>query len=243
MRRLILILGVLFMAGSFSAAAVPEAVEESDAAEPDEEAAERAQLDRWKALARRDAKGLHFKLRNGKTLRLTNVEDGGESVRYYTFEGYDTAIGFYRVNVGYSEGSGYELISRKNGNRYSMAGPPLASPDNKWLVAIMLDLEVQYNENVIEVHRIEGGKISNERRVVPRQISVNIDPREWGPSSAVWIDTGTIRVERSVLRRVENGNELVPIDPLVFRLESDRWKIYVASGAGAGKSTLLVPFD
>lgn len=243
MRRLTFILAALFFGGSFAHGADLETVEETADSELDDGAPERTQLDRWKKFAKRDAKGLHLKLRNRKEVLVRNVEDDGEASTHYEFEGYDPDTGFYLISVSYSEGNDYLLVSSKDGSQFHIPGPPIMSPDKKWLVSIMLDLDVQYNLNVIEVSRIVGGKIDNYRRVEPRQTSVNIEPEEWGPSSAVWIDSGTIRVERSVLRRIEHDNVLAPIDPLIFRLEADKWKIYVGSGATTGKEMVLVPFD
>jgi hypothetical protein len=141
----------------------------------------------------------------------------GDSWLTYRYMGPVPGLDLEVVRVQYYEGGRYLLLS-PDGGRTMAAGVPVVAPDSSGFFTVSLDLEAEYDPNVIEVWSMRGGS--------PRlEIAVSSD--EWGPSEARWMDSATIeflrtfpfeaagqhRLARTRLQRTPSGWMFEPLEP------------------------------
>lgn len=135
----------------------------------------------------------------------------------YRYAGQVPEVGLEVIDVTYYEG-GHVLLMSSDGSRVAAAGVPVVAPDSSGFFATSLDLEAEYDPNVIEVWVVKGGR--------PR-LAIAVRSEEWGPSKARWRDSQTIdfvrtfpmdlagrhREARARLRRTADGWTFEPLEP------------------------------
>lgn len=120
------------------------------------------------------------------------------------------------VEVTLDEQAGFYLVNRY-GTAAFLAGRPIVAPDSQRFAVSALDLEAGYQENVVEVWRVERDSPTLE---------LAISSEQWGPSDLVWRDAQTLEfvqnfptAEVGVYRSV----------PALLRQANGRWLLEVAA--------------
>lgn len=122
-----------------------------------------------------------------KTVRLTDINN--ESAQDVSYS-YLTYLADARLHVLYAqlwEGSSYVAIDHTTGREYPMPGFPAVSPDRKRAVAFSAAGDARYDANVVEVWKINQGKLRVEYRYGP-------DAADWSPVDVRWSGASTIKV-------------------------------------------------
>ena len=109
----------------------------------------------------------------------------------YSYKEFLPEIDFHLVLVLFYEGAEWALIHRCTGTVVRLVGPPLASPDTQRFVAISSGIMAGFSSNEIQIFRLTGGGAELEW-------SRSVDPRDWGPVEAEWLDPRRIRVVKEV---------------------------------------------
>jgi hypothetical protein len=160
---------------------------------------------------------LRISLREGPPAIFQNDIREGDSWLTYRYAGPVPAVGLELVKVQYYEGGPYLLLSA-GGGRTIVAGVPVVAPDSSGFFTTSLDLEAEYDPNVIEVWSMQSGS--------PR-LELAVRSEEWGPSEARWVDSATIeflrtfpfeaagqhRTAKARLQRSPRGWMFEPLEP------------------------------
>jgi len=148
-------------------------------------------LARFPQYAQREADQLVLTLFSGAEMRLQDVRAGSyETDRVYSFHGYLEPIGSFLIHVLLWEGDGYLLIDTQSGAQHWLDAPPLLSPNGQRFLTASMDVMAGYNPNRVQIYRVVTGSI---------ELEWSLEPGDWGPAEAAWLDNQTIRVVRSKL--------------------------------------------
>jgi hypothetical protein len=151
------------------------------------------------------------------TVRLVDnpSENGNESIAY-SYLGRIESIGSHVIYVQYYEGGTYMVVNERSGQGAFPSGFPIVSPDRKHFLSISEDMFAGYYPNNVEVWRVSA---TASRRVA------NFEP-EWGPSSARWLLSGKIEVNKVCYPSPEGGNaELQPCGKAHVVRTNAGWKL------------------
>lgn len=124
---------------------------------------------------------LVFRVVGGDTTVFTDDQSEGDHTVNYTYLG-SVGAGFDLVRIGYYEGGTYMLVGATGDLTY-VAGPPTFSPDSTRFASLSIDLEAEYEPNVLEIWRLEGHH--------PR-LEIAIKSEEWGPSDPRWFSASRL---------------------------------------------------
>jgi hypothetical protein len=112
----------------------------------------------------------------GKTVEFKDPPHGGWS--YYAVRYYKQA-GLLLVRTQYIEGNSYTVVNMEHGSQMEIKGFPVFNADSTQFVAVDLDLEANYNPNVLSVYARNRYSIWN--------LQYYIEPQGWGPEAPVWV--------------------------------------------------------
>lgn len=90
----------------------------------------------------------------------------------------------------YYEGGGWLLINGLNGRTNRVISMPIPSPDGTRLVCANADIVACFNDNGIEVWRVDSDSLAREFQ------DLNVP---WGPINTNWMNDSTIVFEKSTL--------------------------------------------
>lgn len=125
----------------------------------------------------------------GKQVVMTNkpdVDKDGENYTIYTYMGYLPDVKQHSINTTYYESMDFLLVSQTNGETISTWGPPVISPDKKYLICASYDLEAGFLPNGLQLYSCLNGKITPEG-----ELSLEM----WGPGQIKWQDNKTLIAE------------------------------------------------
>jgi hypothetical protein len=154
----------------------------TDSMAPLRDRTEAGMLARSAGRVRRDHCRLIFRTVGGDTAVFANDQSDNDRAISYTYLG-PAGDQLDLVRVGYYEGGSYMLVER-DGVHVAVAGPPTFSPDGSRFASLSMDLEAEYDPNVVQVWRLNRGH--------PR-LEIAITSDEWGPSDALWVGADTLR--------------------------------------------------
>ena len=158
--------------------------------------------------------GLSFTLLDGKKKDFANVEgEDTETTIIRKYSHYLPKLGFFVTENTYFEGMGYSLINDKSGNEIRIKGFPKPSPDNKHLVTVSADLEVQMNYNGIEIFGFPDG---NFTKIMEKEFS------EEEPYSPIWTDNNSISLTLRPFPPTSNKN---PRNIKIIKDEQGNWSV------------------
>jgi hypothetical protein len=160
---------------------------------------------------------LRIALPKGQPAIFRNDLREGDPWLTYRYAGTVPELSLEVVEVSYYE-SGHLLLLSPNGGRVAVAGVPVVAADSTAFYTTSLDLEAEYDPNVIEVWTMRGGS--------PR-LQIAVRSEEWGPSDATWKDRMTIEFQRTFpldtsgvqrkakarLQRTDRGWAFEPLEP------------------------------
>lgn len=160
-------------------------------------------------LANKEGNKLILQLDNGEETILQDVlgeddvpigtdptENQSKDSRFYTFDKLYEDINYYGVNVGYYVGmdssSFYLLINKKNGNQVSVVSKKIIiSPDKQKIVSYNSDLVSGFTVNGFDILSRKGDNFRKEYQ---------LEPKDWGPSNAKWINDLEVEFEKTILK-------------------------------------------
>lgn len=148
----------------------------------------------------RTPEGLRFKLKNGETKLLTeNKNTDGEDFTSYNFIESMNDIGQWLLMGGYYEAWDYVLIDQENGNENHLWGRPVFSPDGKYFLTGMVDLEAAFVPTGFQLWSFE-----NKKPVL--RWEKELTDGNWGSDHFIWTNHNTIIAEQTY--RDEASGEL-----------------------------------
>ncbi|HKZ03297.1 MAG TPA: hypothetical protein VI750_06505 [Pyrinomonadaceae bacterium] len=180
------------------------------------QAIERHQLQKseYSPAVKRAGSSLRLQLRSGRSVSLRDFQKRGDeaSVVKYSFRDYLRDLGYFLIHRQFYEGDDYLMIQDTTGRRYELQNVPVVSPDKRRLVTASNGISGGYNANALQIWRL------TLRGMVLEQ---TIEPNDWGPSDAEWIDNLTIRVMKNL---PVSGESEAPKSDVTLRFRR-RWQI------------------
>ncbi|MBT1701097.1 hypothetical protein KK083_29665 [Fulvivirgaceae bacterium PWU4] len=146
----------------------------------------------------RTPEGLQFKLKNGETKLLKeNKDTEGEDFASYNFIEPMDSIGQWLLMGGYYEAWDYVLVDQQDGNENHLWGQPVMSPDGKYFLTGMVDLEAAFVPTGFQLWSFENNKpvLRWEKELT-----------DWGSDHFIWTKNNTVIAEQTY--RDENAAEL-----------------------------------
>jgi hypothetical protein len=129
----------------------------------------------------------NVRLTNGDTIRV-NPQEVSRRSEDLTFEYYHRDHELIVFASQWTEGGGYVVVSRTDGDATRTFGPPVLSPSGKWFVAFNEDTVAGYSPNGLQLFKIK-------RNEVTEVVRYRIDRRLGGPTGCRWIDDSTFRLQ------------------------------------------------
>ena len=139
----------------------------------------------------------NVRLTNGDTIRVDPQELSRRS-EDLTFEYYHRDHELIVFASQWSEGGGYVVVSRTDGDATRTFGPPVFSPSGKWFVAFNEDAVAGYSPNGLQLFKMR-------RNEVTEVVRYRMDRRLGGPTGCRWIDDSTFRLELREQDIVQGG--------------------------------------
>lgn len=148
----------------------------------------------------RTSEGLQFRLKNGETklLKETRDTDGEDFTSYNFIEPMDN-IGQWLLMGGYYEAWDYVLIDQEDGSENHLWGSPVLSPDGKYFLTGMVDLEAAFVPTGFQLWSFE-----NNKPVL--RWEKELTDGDWGSDNFIWANNNTIIAEQTY--RDEASGEL-----------------------------------
>lgn len=146
----------------------------------------------------RTPEGLQFRLKNGETKLLKeNKDTDGEDFASYNFIEPMDNIGQWLLMGGYYEAWDYVLIDQEDGNENHLWGHPVMSPDGKYFLTGMVDLEAAFVPTGFQLWSFENNKpvLRWEKELT-----------DWGSDHFIWTKNNTVVAEQTY--RDETSGEL-----------------------------------
>ena len=146
----------------------------------------------------RTPEGLRFRLKNGETklLKENTDRDGEDFAAYHFLQPLDT-IGQWLLMGAYYEAWDYVLIDQEDGNENHLWGRPVLSPDRKYFLTGMVDLEAAFVPTGFQLWGFENNKpvLRWEKELT-----------DWGSDNFIWTKNNTIIADQTY--RDEASGEL-----------------------------------
>lgn len=137
---------------------------------------------------------LEIHLQNGETTRLVgnSAGEGYEDYRSYHVLGVLNPTQLAVVIVGRWEGRQVLLVSLKDGTTYDVDGVPLVSPDQKRVLVHSMDIDANYDANIIAIYHVVGSRLEKEFTLS----GDGRDSEQWGPTDVRWRPSSEIEFLR-----------------------------------------------
>jgi hypothetical protein len=180
-----------------------------------------AQLLRRDAPASRAGDTLKITLASGEVRTFADHGTDADAVRY-TYDGKLTGIGYHVVQLHYYEGGAHLLIDDSTGEAIRVPGPPVASPDGRWIAIASYGGLAGYTPDLIQIRRVADG--------LP--VAWELSPDDWGAESPHWVDSVTVRFTR--LWTCDQGTCETRGE---LRRQDGDWSVVADLGADAGSSS------
>jgi hypothetical protein len=142
---------------------------------------EKYQISKYSNSIRIDSIDRFVKLIDNEWLKVNRQMDG--EIEFPTFEMYYPANGYYSFRVQMFEGNAYRLINEKSGKQFSIRGRPFWSLNNKYVIAVVSDIDAGYSPNGLSLYKNENNELEEVAW---------ISPMDWGPKSAKWVSNNEI---------------------------------------------------
>lgn len=146
----------------------------------------------------RTPEGLRFQLKNGETKLLKeNRDTDGEDFASYNFIETMDDIGQWLLMGGYYEAWDYVLIDQEDGTENHLWGDPVLSPDGRYFLTGMVDLEAAFVPTGFQLWSFENNKpvLRWEKELT-----------DWGSDRFIWTNNNTVIAEQTY--RDEASGEL-----------------------------------
>ena len=147
------------------------------------------------------------------------IEEDPSKGPFYSFREFIPDLGFLVFHLQYFEGTAYSLISTASGKEFILPGAPLQSPDKKKVLSTSSDLIAGYDPNSIQIWRISNTDMTKEMALDPQ-------PVNWGPSDAVWVDDKTIHFTKNIL--TEEKLPACAVEKMKLVFDGLTWKMLEA---------------
>lgn len=157
------------------------------------------------------SRALKLKLKNGSYKTLEDTPD-----KSFTFREYLNTPGYFLVSTWSNDNENYLMISDTTGKEQFMPGQPVFSPNRAKLVTASFDLSSGKNPNTIQVWRLTPGELVREMTLEP-------EPINWGPSDLKWLDEQTIQFTKNIL--TEDNNPACSLRLMQLKQTDKGWRI------------------
>jgi hypothetical protein len=154
---------------------------------------------------------------NLKNKQTKLIEENPEKGPFYNFREYFKEIGYLVFHIQKFEGDAYSMISESSAKEFILPGVPILSPNAKKLIATSYDLIAGYDPNSIQVWRISATDMTREMTLDP-------EPVNWGPSDASWIDDQTIYFTKNIL--TEESFPACSVKRMKLVFNGNNWKMF-----------------
>lgn len=144
------------------------------------------------------------------------IEESPIKGPFYSFREYFFDLGYLVFHIQYFEGDAYSMISKESAKEFILPGIPIPSPDKKKVLSTSYDLVAGYNPNSIQVWRVSPTDMTREMALEPQ-------PVNWGPSDAIWIDDQTIHFTKNIL--TEENFPACSVNKMKLVFDGAMWKI------------------
>ncbi len=155
-------------------------------------AIERHQLTReeYAPYVARTGQTLSLALRDGKQKEFADRVTQDDSTIRYAFRDYFRPQGLFVMCRQFYEGGDHVVVDDRTGKAVELDAAPYLSPDGRRLLTASYDLAAGYVPNRLRVYELKGTTLLEQ---------YSIEPMEWGPADADWLDDNTIAFDRVVL--------------------------------------------
>ena len=157
---------------------------------------EREAIDSARQPIRRNGDTLRIPLRNGTDALLRDCRREGDDFVKFRYLGYVQRLRSHLVDVSYYEGGGYVLMADSIGRHIWLPSPPTFAPDSARFLVSSIDLEANYDPNVLEIWLLGNDSVSLEFKVD--------GDRKWGPAEPHWTSPTVIQFWKTTI----NGTDL-----------------------------------
>jgi hypothetical protein len=131
-------------------------------------------------------KGKRLELRTrDRTVQFDDNCHNGEAYVRYKFETYIKDKGYYLLSYTGYEWGGFFFINDRSGDKTSLFGKPVFSPDRNKLITISMDLEAHEMINAMRIYRLDSEG--------PTLVFDEDFDEEWGPSDPIWLNNSSIK--------------------------------------------------
>ena len=134
----------------------------------------------------RSGQTLSVKIKNGKLVTFTPDTSISEGGTQYYYRG-QLKSGFHIIREIYIEGSAFTLVNMNTGEKTKIWEAPVESPDHKRIIVCSLDLMAAFNNNGLQLFKIENGNLVKEWE---KEFS------SWGPNMPYWKDNQTVYLKQ-----------------------------------------------
>ena len=141
---------------------------------------------------------LNLKLKDSSWFKvIPNVElDEADCLLHKYYEKH----GFYSIYVQWYEGSAGKLICANDGETYPTWGKAYFSPNGKYVITIMQDLEAAYSPNGFQVFENQSGILN---------LLGEYNLTAWGPNALEWIDNSSFLISGVTFGPINNQLEYI----------------------------------
>jgi hypothetical protein len=145
-------------------------------------------------LIERDGQRLSLKMDNGKWVDFEDVTPEREvEVSLYALSSFQINPGLYCVYNSLWEGGVFEVVMKKNGNRYKVLGEPILAESYKRFVCFNTDFEANYDPTGIQIWSIGHDKCTMEYEIKDGR---NVKGEYWGAKEVEWVSDKRIKISR-----------------------------------------------
>lgn len=179
-------------------------------------AIEEVLVDRYPEQARREGTRLTLRVGEGEGVAFEDTPAGTapDAERRYTFRGLFGGPGFYLVQVNYSNGAAYALVSTTSGRTVQVPSVPVFAPDGTRFAVVRAPTELR--GGTVEIWRLSADAAAQEL-AYPSAEGGQVGSSF---SQPVWVDSRTLRV---VLTDADPGGTRLRESSLRLRLGSAGW--------------------
>ncbi len=144
---------------------------------------EKKRIIQYKANVKRVGKKLILYCGKKKVV-FTDSGMGDKDVQVYSFTGYYKDAKLFLVSAGFYEGHALYIINEKTGEKTTVWGVPVFSPDLKKFVCVSMDMEAGYSPNGIQIWEKRGNSFVKKYE----------KSLEWGPADPEWKNNKNIKL-------------------------------------------------
>lgn len=171
---------------------------------------EKYQISKYSNRIRIDSSDRFVKLIDNEWLKVNRQMDG--EIEFPTFERYYPTNGYYSFRVQMFEGNAYRLINEKSGKQFFIRGRPFWSLNNKYMIAVVSDIDAGYSPNGLSLYKNENNEL---------QEVAWISPIDWGPKSAKWVSNDEILLKCDYYENDKKGYQQMKEAYLKLQMKYD----------------------